>query len=164
MQYVQKHTDIPLPRVHGAYKDPHSGWNHIVMDYIPGTTLADAWDKLSSDNKVSILATLRDILGQLRKFKGKVIGSIDGSACEEPFFSGSEKPCGPFENETIFTDALAAALNEQKQDVWVDLVCQMMRSTLQGHEVVLTHGDFLPRNIIIREGKVVAILDWEMAG
>lgn len=32
------------------------------------------------------------------------------------------------------------------------------------HSVVFTHGDFRPANIIVRNGKVAAILDWELAG
>ncbi|OAK95130.1 hypothetical protein IQ06DRAFT_64414 [Phaeosphaeriaceae sp. SRC1lsM3a] len=39
-----------------------------------------------------------------------------------------------------------------------------MVGTLSGHDIVLTHGDISPRSIIVRDGKVVAILDWEMAG
>jgi len=32
------------------------------------------------------------------------------------------------------------------------------------HGIVFTHGDFGPANIIIKDGRVAAILDWEMAG
>lgn len=32
------------------------------------------------------------------------------------------------------------------------------------HTIVLTHGDFRPANIMVRDGRVAAILDWEMAG
>jgi thiamine kinase-like enzyme len=32
------------------------------------------------------------------------------------------------------------------------------------HEIVLTHADLSPRNIIVKGDKVVGILDWEMAG
>lgn len=32
------------------------------------------------------------------------------------------------------------------------------------HKIVFTHGDFRPANIIVRDGHVAAILDWELAG
>lgn len=32
------------------------------------------------------------------------------------------------------------------------------------HEIVLTHSDFSPRNILVRGDQVVALIDWEMAG
>lgn len=30
--------------------------------------------------------------------------------------------------------------------------------------IVLTHGDLLPRNILVRDGHLAAIVDWELAG
>ena len=39
-----------------------------------------------------------------------------------------------------------------------------MVAALKGHAIVLTHGDMSPRNIIVQGTKVVALLDWEMAG
>jgi thiamine kinase-like enzyme len=45
----------------------------------------------------------------------------------------------------------------------VDTVCDMV-AALKDHEIILTHGDISPRNIIVQGSKVVAILDWEMAG
>jgi aminoglycoside phosphotransferase (APT) family kinase protein len=35
---------------------------------------------------------------------------------------------------------------------------------LEDHEIVLTHGDMAPINIMVQGSKVVAILDWELAG
>ena len=32
------------------------------------------------------------------------------------------------------------------------------------HRVRFTHGDLTPRNIIIKDGKIQAIVDWEFAG
>jgi hypothetical protein len=43
----------------------------------------------------------------------------------------------------------------------MDFVKAMPRHERQ---IVLTHGDLLLRNILVRDAKVLAILDWEMAG
>lgn len=32
------------------------------------------------------------------------------------------------------------------------------------HEIVFTHGDFRPPNIIVKDGRVSAIIDWELSG
>ncbi len=32
------------------------------------------------------------------------------------------------------------------------------------YEIVLTHGDMHPSNIIVRDGCIVALIDWENAG
>jgi aminoglycoside phosphotransferase (APT) family kinase protein len=34
----------------------------------------------------------------------------------------------------------------------------------QSHEIVFTHGDLRPQNIMIKNGNVVAIIDWELSG
>lgn len=35
---------------------------------------------------------------------------------------------------------------------------------MEGHDIVLTHNDFAPRNILVQGSKVVAIVDWEFSG
>ena len=32
------------------------------------------------------------------------------------------------------------------------------------HEIVFTQGDLRPDNIMVKKGRVTAIIDWEMAG
>ncbi|CEJ92147.1 Putative Serine/threonine protein kinase [[Torrubiella] hemipterigena] len=34
----------------------------------------------------------------------------------------------------------------------------------EDHEIVFTPGDIAARNILIREGRIAAIIDWEFAG
>ncbi|MGG6498963.1 UNVERIFIED_CONTAM: phosphotransferase, partial [Bacteroidetes bacterium 56_B9] len=50
-----------------------------------------------------------------------------------------------------------------QSNAWVEMVVGFVES-LPTHDIVLTHSDFHPRNIIVRDDKVVAILDWELAG
>lgn len=35
---------------------------------------------------------------------------------------------------------------------------------MNGHEIVMTHNDFDPRNILVQGSQVVALLDWELSG
>jgi len=40
-----------------------------------------------------------------------------------------------------------------------------MVRAMRGHEIVLTHGDLVtPRNILVRDAKIMAVLDWENVG
>ena len=36
--------------------------------------------------------------------------------------------------------------------------------SLHKHSVILTHGDFRQRNIIVKDGNVTGIVDWELCG
>jgi aminoglycoside phosphotransferase (APT) family kinase protein len=42
---------------------------------------------------------------------------------------------------------------------------QFLRNMMKhNHGIVFAHGDLHPGNILIHDGRVAAILDWEMAG
>ena len=51
----------------------------------------------------------------------------------------------------------------------VDIAPDMLRhyakfALTDDHEIAFTHADFAPRNILVEDGRVTAILDWEYAG
>lgn len=52
---------------------------------------------------------------------------------------------------------------ECSRDHWSETVAGFIRALPPG-EVLLTHNDLHPRNVTVRDGKVAAILDWELAG
>ena len=59
-------------------------------------------------------------------------------------------------NKFIMTDLLSDYPTE-----YYDMLLSMMR---QDHKVVLTHGDFHPRNIMVEDMVITGIIDWECAG
>jgi hypothetical protein len=69
----------------------------------------------------------------------------------------------PYQDEASFNEAMIIGLKDTTTGGCVDTVCDMV-AALKDHEIILTHGDISPRNIIVQGSKVVAILDWEMAG
>nr|KMM69603.1 hypothetical protein CPAG_05918 [Coccidioides posadasii RMSCC 3488] len=112
-----------------------------------GQDLRDVWDDLI----------------ELRSIKGTFIDSVDGTYCEDPVFCAELGGFSPYKTEAEFNEGLIRAMNLSQQNTRVDHVTRLVRA-LPKHEIVLTHADFSPRNILIRGDKVVAILDWEMAG
>ncbi|EKV17643.1 hypothetical protein PDIP_30560 [Penicillium digitatum Pd1] len=34
----------------------------------------------------------------------------------------------------------------------------------QSHRILFTHGDIRPQNVMVKDGHVVAIIDWERSG
>lgn len=47
---------------------------------------------------------------------------------------------------------------------WVEFTCDIFREVMSGHEIVMTHNDLDPRNILVRGSTVVVLLDWELSG
>ncbi|KAK8043485.1 Aminoglycoside phosphotransferase [Apiospora rasikravindrae] len=94
------------------------------------------------------------------------IGAADGSACDDQFFCASPWSYGPYQTEEEFNEGLCQAWSKDREDeeAFTLLLCQMQRTTMHGHDIVMTHNDFAPRNILVRGSTVVAILDWEYSG
>lgn len=164
MRFVRANTTIPVPEVRNAYVDDSNGHAVIVMDFVEGENLDTAWDKLGGDARESIIDQLRGYMEQLRQIKGNFIGSIDGTWCNDQYFCDDLGSFGPFQNEDDFTQGMVRAMKKNRPYSYVDWTCDVWVEVMTGHEIVLTHGDFDPRNILVHDGKVVAILDWEFAG
>jgi aminoglycoside phosphotransferase (APT) family kinase protein len=159
MQFVAANTTIPVPKIREvSWEDPIR--RYFEMDHMPGKQLSKAWKGLNVEQKRSIAAQLRGYVDQLRNLKGDYIGAVDrGKAV-----IGQRRTleCGPFDTEKEFNSFL-----------FDDLVHTVPRLTkhyarhalFDNHEIVFTHGDLVPRNILVDENaKVTAILDWEEAG
>ncbi|KAK3292533.1 kinase-like domain-containing protein [Chaetomium fimeti] len=157
LRFVAGHTSIPVPRVYDV------GERHFTMDFIPGETVKQAWDRtLSAEDRALVARQLRDYITQLRAVK-----SPDGSICS---FGGREvidnrwTPVkgGPFADEAAYNEFLVSGLREQAA------VREMVRAQLRlraDHEIVLTHGRLDATNIIVQPGVgVVGIVGWEDAG
>ncbi|CZT14630.1 uncharacterized protein RCC_00602 [Ramularia collo-cygni] len=69
---------------------------------------------------------------------------------------------GPFSLEQEFNEFILNLANGTPQ---------VIRETLEesfrmrvGNRIVFTHADLSPRNIIVRDGRICALLDWEYSG
>ncbi|KAL8832513.1 MAG: hypothetical protein Q9170_004846 [Blastenia crenularia] len=164
MRFVRAKTSIPVPEVVDAFVHPETKHVCILMEYIDGQPLNEVWDTYSEIQKEHIISQLKSYLTELRQLKGTIIGPVDGTYCAEQFFDGEDQATyGPFESETAFNDGLVRALEARGRNTWTETVARFIRA-MPEHSVVFTHNDLAPRNILIRDGNVVAILDWELSG
>lgn len=165
MEFVRRNTTIPVPEVYNVYKDESTGFVCIVMEFVPGTRLDEAWPSLSEGDKKSVIQQLRGYFDQLRQIKGSFIGGIDGSGCDEQLFPDDSSFWGPYKDEGEFNQALVGAWSANyADDPFIRLLSQMQASIMKDHDIVMTHNDFAPRNILFDGLKVVAIVDWQRSG
>lgn len=163
LRFVRSNTSIPAPEVYDAYIDESLDRGVIVMEYMDGDVLGDIWDDMAEAEQEKITSQLRGYLEELRSIKGDFIGSVDKSPCEDPIFTVELGGFGPYLNEDEFNEGIVQAMELADSGPWVDQAAGFVRALPQ-HEVVFTHSDFTPRNILVRDGRVVGIIDWEMAG
>lgn len=158
---------MPVPRVLKTVipePDDESGYGVIFMQYIDGTTLEESWPTCSDEDRARISGQLKGYMDQLRGVDGAFIGSVDGSVCNDQLFSNRKHPYGPYKDEAAFRAGIAQSLRACEANAFTEVVVAMINAMPKSERAVLTHGDLGPRNILIKDGNVVAILDWEMAG
>ena len=163
VKYIREHTTIPVPRVYASATG--YGCNYMVMERIDGIPLHYVWGELNAQQRLHIVTQLRDYVAQLRTLKPPstvppgTISSLYGQPYRDSRLSSG--PVGPFSSEDAFDDFLIDVA-----DRWIDkrLTVGTRRKMRNDHRIVFTHGDLAPRNILLKEGKVVALIDWEESG
>lgn len=162
MRFIADHTSIPLPKVHDCYS--HNGLTHIFMQFIEGEELASAWHSMSQQKKFRVVAQLQRYLKELRELPsstGGAVCNISGGALRDAPRIG-ENPFGPFSSHGDFHAFI-------RNHVPLEKFRRLSQATINSHtreySTKFTHGDFAPRNILVKkDGTIAAILDWECAG
>lgn len=153
LQFVKEHTTIPVPKVIS------SDWDRVTMEYVEGQTLKQAWLVLTPDEQRNILAQLSGYVKQLQALRGLYIGRLDGQGAVVP--SIITRSGGPFQTTAEFQDWLATPRASEPESIYWNQVTAHLG---QDYPINFTHGDIAARNIMVRDGQIVAILDWEYAG
>lgn len=131
------------------------------MDIVEGENLEDIWLDMSEEDRQDICRQLREIIATMQSVESKtgIIGSCNGG-----FFRGcrrmGEYSGGPFHDEAGFNNYLAKLIGTTPTEI-----NDALRSQLRtDHRIVFSHGDLSQQNIIIKDMKVAALVDWEFAG
>ncbi|KAF8950346.1 kinase-like domain-containing protein [Flammula alnicola] len=161
MEYARQNTRIPVPKVPYAFRHGPYNWGYIVMDFIKAETLDNAQFSLSEDQLLMIARQLNDFVGQLREIgsnQATFMGSWPSGSFRNIYFHGSPPPQ---EFRTM----------DEFREYWLERVPKGDRdappldhTAVVNKQIVLTHGDLSPRNILIKDSVIVAILDWETLG
>ncbi|KAH8668649.1 kinase-like domain-containing protein [Xylariales sp. PMI_506] len=172
---------IPIPKLHCAFRDDKNGLTYIVMERIDGKPLSDIWSERSSEEKNTLLVQLKDIFVKLRalekptgkRLADEAVCAADGGKLHDHriWNAAGEKGMGPFSNEAEFnlflrngvanTDSIP---DPEKKAEMQKLINMHRESEERKSKTVFTHGDVSLSNILVKGGKVVGIVDWEMAG
>ncbi|GAD97034.1 hypothetical protein NFIA_049990 [Paecilomyces variotii No. 5] len=136
MQYASS-MGVKAPQVRGCVDNPHDD------DFVPGDTLLDAWPRMDNSQRSSIKAQLKEQLDLMRKCQMSYIGRVEKQA---------------FRN--VFDPMRIKGAAERWK--WKASLTLCGGGYPKGF--VLTHGDLFPQNIIVHNGKLMGIVDWEHSG
>lgn len=158
-------AQLPVPRVYdvGEMKDSKSrDTKYIRMDYIKGQTLQELWPSMKATEKQDIANQLRDIISAMRSLEPppNYIGDCGGMEVRDSRrFDAYHAPACTDEAE--FNRFLLDGLMKQTPRGLYDAFARRLRTN---HRIVLSHCDLAPRNLMVHEGKIVGVIDWEDAG
>ena len=165
MQFVAKHTSIPVPRVYCAFK--HKNRSYIVMERIHGESVGVGWLRRSEESRATILAQLKNMIEEMRRIKppdGIGVAHVDGGPLYDPRLYGPSNHFGPFQTIQDFHRHLRGGLEAHPKH-WPEISELISKQDKFGPPPpVFTHGDLSSLNVLASGDKVVAIIDWENAG
>lgn len=154
-------TSIPVPRIHRTYT--YHGKLFIELQYIQGTDLESAWTQnlLSVDQKNLIVNELAGYIRQLRELEPPqqgIVASADLHSCLD--YRIGTRPVGPFSSHNEFHSFLRG--NIPLEDCGKVYGQQVLQCHSNHYRTCFTHSDLTQRNIIVDNGRIVAIIDWAL--
>lgn len=158
IMYIRQQTSIPVPTVHWCFQDGRT--SYLVMDRVKGRSLDTCLSEIPDQHLKNVVSQLAGFIQQLRKLGSrKTMGSW---------------PSGPYDNVLFDPPPLREFHGMQEfQAYWIYRLGTLMglpeipsalREVGEKHDVVLAHGDLAPRNIMVDDGEITGIIDWETLG
>lgn len=162
-------TSIPVPELYSATFFMKNGVENgsLLMEKVEGTPLRDVWDGLDDSAKSRICEGIWSIVNELRQIQKPPAYShlyqcgADGSASDDVLIKDLHSPPTPILDDA----ALRARIYERYIHFNGRLFEDTLPSMLPRSDVsVFTHGDLTPRNIMVDQGCITGIIDWEDSG
>ena len=170
---ITRAAGLPVPKVicYGEHANSDHAPVSILMTRMPGDTLfKELWEWYLPDQRATIISELKNYFGTMRHWPspweppGRICsvsgGSIRSVRVPKQFI-------GPYETEKEFNNYLMAPAwhcPDRPEGYWKERQAAANKLHSKPHQIVFTHGDINPGNILLHEGHVSAILDWESAG
>lgn len=162
---------VLAPRVLGVYDIVTTSRRRplarvMVSDRVPGESLKDVWHDLSAAQQASVKEQLRAQLACMREITQPFIGRVGHLSARNNYERiATRHDCGPFENEAAFDDwCLQRIQHRSSISRWKWKRLLDRERLASSGRFVLTHGDLTPRNIMVKDGLVTGIVDWDRSG
>ncbi|KAK0493423.1 kinase-like domain-containing protein [Armillaria luteobubalina] len=159
---------IPAPRFisYGEHSpNTRSREGYILMSRIPGKTLKSAIPSLSPDELHTIMQELAEILARMRSYSnpwGTRVCGVDGKDIYGGRVPGRHINACDDEHSFYATLLQSTLIRDEEGLAMLETAKKM--TTLFPHDIVFTHGDLWDHNIMVDQGHITGIVDWEWAG
>jgi aminoglycoside phosphotransferase (APT) family kinase protein len=158
MEFVGCKTSIPVPRI--LHVPPDRVW-YICMTEARGTSLDKCIDSMTTPELDHIAIQITQILAQMRSLTRQTLGSVTGGPYRNTYFPTQVAPDCALDSTAQFIDEYHKMLMLFCTAKFTD---ELLSAFPRDVGVFFSHGDLLPRNIIVDGSTITAIVDWELAG
>ncbi|KAI9809910.1 MAG: hypothetical protein M1825_000343 [Sarcosagium campestre] len=137
------------------------------MTPMPGTKLLEVWASMDQSHKDSMIRDYKTILQSLRNLPPPIdayIGAVDGGPAIDHRSCGIQSG-GAFKTDLELNHWLLSLAHPDSallcQDFYTETIEGSMRDD---HTLVFPYGDIGIHNVLVENGRITAIIDWEFAG
>lgn len=160
LDIVERMTQIPAPRAIDATES--SRFSYLLMTCVPGKPIGTMLTTMTDEQTKQVVNDLKGYISELRKIpnrtnSGYQICNSKGGGFLDWRIPDSQREELRFKTEADFNKYLTDPL-------YAEIKVHAAKSHNTPHDIVFTHGDLNPRNILAVNGKITGIVDWENAG
>lgn len=163
--WVRENTTIPVSAEIKYWKDSHS--HFFLMKKVPGESLQTAWPRLNTEEKKKYACEVAEYIAQLRTHTAPKPQTVDGAPARNTLLKIDEFIDDSVRVMTLAEDketwwAYAEKAFTERSPSWRE----SFKARYPNHTApyVLSHGDLNTGNIMVHDGHVSGIIDWEHAG
>lgn len=163
LQLLERYADNPAPELVCDWAD-RNGRYFVLQKRMEGESLETVWPILSHDQKVAIADQVADVCKHLQSITSSSIQTVDGGACSPALLFFNFDPRGPFHSDVELWDAISLTIHNPPEKSFPQQVLDNLKKRFpKCAPYVLTHCDLNIGNIMVKDGKLVGIIDWEHA-
>lgn len=163
IQFLRRNTLIPLPVVVEDWSE-ENGRYFILTKRVRGDPLSDLWSTMPPEDRDRVARQTAEYLLQLRNLHSPRMQSLDGKPLYSAFLfrNGDGVPHGPLDTDEDLWTELETALKHRNVP---ERARERLRSRMPSAKpYTFTHGDLTSVNIMVEDGNLTGIIDWEASG
>jgi hypothetical protein len=174
---AQPGLNVPLVEEMRLLSKPTDKIHFTLMSRAQGVTLDSIWGTLTPEQKLGYKDQLADSIRQIRQFTAPVAQKVDGSALDDVLIGYCGRRHPPTCKKMGYTteewfESIAeelrlglAKIHKTEDPTTIEAKLQELIDNFPKAEpYVLTHADLNLTNIIVKDDRIEAIIDWEMSG
>ncbi|KAK2871593.1 hypothetical protein FQN49_003025 [Arthroderma sp. PD_2] len=159
LRMVEQSTHIPAPRTIDVVETPK--FSYLLMTCVPGRPIGPQLNTMTDEQIEQAVTDLKGYVSELRHLQRDtsefLICNSQGGGILDWRIPDSQREELRFKTEADFNKYLT-------DPFWEEIRRSAAKSHDIRHDIVFTHGDLNPRNILAENGRITGIVDWENAG